>query len=60
MAEIPIIAREKTDQKVEICTPAWLDDIIVITPKRSRKMFEVRRAGYRTSETSEFVQNNTN
>ena len=31
LADIPTIFQEKTDRTLEYCTPAWLDDIIVVT-----------------------------
>ena len=31
LADIPTIFQEKIDRTLEYCTPAWLDDIIVVT-----------------------------
>ena len=31
LADIPTIFEEKIDRTLEHCTPAWLDDIIVVT-----------------------------
>ena len=66
LADIPTIFQEKIDRKLEYCTPAWLDDIIVVTrgdrKDHEKKLFDVLKklenAGYRASEKkSEFFQN---
>ena len=31
LADIPTIFQEKIDRTLEYCTPAWLDDIIIVT-----------------------------
>ena len=66
LVDIPTIFREKIDRTLEYCTPAWLDDIIVVT-RGDRKdhekiLFDVLKklenVGYRASEKkSEFFQN---
>ena len=66
LADIPTIFQEKIDRTLEYCTPAWLDDIIVVTrgdqKDQKKKLFDVLKkledAGYRASEKkSEFFQN---
>ena len=66
LADIPTIFREKIDRILEYCTPAWLDDIIVVTrgdqKDHEKKLFDVLRklenAGYRANEKkSELSQN---
>ena len=66
LADIPTIFQEKIDRTLEYCTPAWLDDIIVVTrgdrKDNEKKLFDVLKkledAGYRASEKkSEFFQN---
>ena len=66
LADIPTIFQEKVDRTLEYCTPAWLDDIIVVTrgdrKDHEKKLFDVLKklenAGYRASEKkSEFFQN---
>ena len=66
LADIPRIFKEKIDRTLEYCTPAWLDDIIVVTREdrkdHEKKLFDVMRklenAGYRANEKkSEFFQN---
>ena len=66
LADIPTIFEEKIDRTLEYCTPAWLDDTIVVTrgdrKDHEKKMFDVLKklenAGYRASEKkSEFFQN---
>ena len=66
LADIPTIFQEKIDRTLEYCTPAWLDDIIVVTrgdrKDHEKKLFDVLKkledAGYRASEKkSEFFQN---
>ena len=63
LADIPTIFQEKIDRNLEYCTPAWLDDIIVVTrgdrKEHEKKLFDVLKklkdAGYRASERkSEF------
>ena len=66
LADIPTIFQEKIDRTLEYSTPAWLDDIIVVT-RGDRKeneniLFDVLKkledAGYRASEKkSEFLLN---
>ena len=45
LADIPTIFQEIIDRTVEYCTPAWLDDIIVVTrgskQDREKKFFDV-------------------
>ena len=58
LADIPTNFREKIHRTLEYCTPAWLDDIIVVTrgdrKNHEKKLFDVLRkfenAGYRASE----------
>ena len=58
LADIPTIFQEKIDRTLEYCTPAWLDDIIVVTrgdrKDHEKKLFDVLKklenAGYRASE----------
>ena len=66
LADIPTIFQEKNNRTLEYCTPAWLDDIIVVTrgdrKDHEKKLFDVLKkledAGYRASEKkSEFFQN---
>ena len=66
LADIPTIVQEKIDRTLEYCTPARLDDIIVVTrgdrKDHEKKLFDVLKklgnAGYRASEKkSEFFQN---
>ena len=68
LADIPTIFQEKIDRTLEYSTPAWLDDIIVVTrgdrTEHEKKLFDVLKklqdAGYRTSERkSEFFLNKT-
>ena len=68
LADIPTIFQEKIDRTLEYSTPAWLDDIIVVTrgdrTEHEKKLFDVLRklqdAGYRASERkSEFFLNKT-
>ena len=65
LADIPTIFQEKIDRTLEYCTPAWLDDNIVVTrgdrKDHEKKLFDVLKklenAGYRASEKkSEFSQ----
>ena len=57
LADIPTIFQKKIDRTLEYCTPAWLDDIIVVTrgdrKDHEKKLFDVLRkfenAGYRAS-----------
>ena len=69
MADIPTIFQEKIDRTLGYCTPAWLDDIIVVTrgnkQDHEKKLFEIlnklEKAGYRASKKkSEFFMNRTN
>ena len=66
LVDIPTIFQKKIDRTLEYCTPAWLDDIIVVTrgdrKDHEKKLFDVLKklenAGYRASEKkSEFFQN---
>ena len=58
LADIPTIFQEKTDRTLEYSTPAWLDDIIVVTrgkkQEHEKKLFDVlfklEKAGYRASK----------
>ena len=68
LADIPTIFQEKIDRTLEYSTPAWLDDIIVVTrgdrKEHEKKLFDVLKkledAGYRASEQkSEFFLNST-
>ena len=68
LADIPTIFQEKIDRTLEYSTPAWLDDIIVVTrgsrKEHEKKLFEILKklenAGYRASERkSEFFLNKT-
>ena len=68
LADIPTIFQEKIDRTLEYSTPAWLDDIIIVTrgdrTEHEKKLFDVLRelqdAGYRASERkSEFFLNKT-
>ena len=66
LADIPTIFQEKIDRTLEYCTPAWLDDIIVVTrgnkQDHEKKLFDVlnklEKAGYRASKKkSDFFMN---
>ena len=66
LADIPTVFQEKIDRTLEYCTPAWLDDIIVVTRGNKQdhetKLFDVlnklEKAGYRASKKkSEFFMN---
>ena len=68
LADIPTIFQEKIDRTLGYCTPAWLDDIIVVTrgnkQDHEKKLFEIlnklEEAGYRASKKkSEFFMNRT-
>ena len=68
LADIPTVFQEKIDRTLEYSTPAWLDDITVVTRgdriEHEKKLFDVLRklqdAGYRASERkSEFFLNKT-
>ena len=68
LADIPTIFQEKIDRTLEYCTPAWLDDIIVVTrgskQDHEKKLFDVlnkfEKAGYRASKRkSKFLINQT-
>ena len=58
LANIPTIFQEKIDRTREYCTPAWLDDIIVVPrgsrQDRKKKQFDVlnklEKAGYRAGK----------
>ena len=63
LADIPTIFQEKIDRTLEYSTPAWLDDIIVVTrgnkQEHGKKLIDVlsklEKAGYRASKRkSEF------
>ena len=45
LADIPTIFQEKIDRTLEYCTPAWLDDIIVVArgnkQDHEKKLFDV-------------------
>ena len=65
LTDIRTIFQEKFDRTLEYLTPAWLDDIIVVTrgnrEDREKKLFDVQfyqtYAGYRASKKSEFFKN---
>ena len=68
LADIPTIFQEKIDRTLEYCTPAWLDDIIVVTrgnkQDHEKKLFDIlnklEKAGYRASKRHfEFFINRT-
>ena len=68
LADNPTIFKEKIDRTIEYCTPAWLDDIIVVTcgnkQDNEKKIFDtlikLEKAGYRASKRiSEFFKNRT-
>ena len=68
LADIPTIFQEKIDRTLEYSTPAWLDDIIVVTrgdrKEHEKKLFDVSKklevAGYQASERkSEFFLKST-
>ena len=68
LANIPTIFQEEIDRTLEYCTPAWLDDIIVVTrgskQDHEKKLFDVldklEKAGYRASKKkSEFFMKET-
>ena len=68
LADIPTIFREKIDRTLKYSTPAWLDDIIVVTrgdrKEHEKKSFDVLKkledACYRASERkSEFFLKST-
>ena len=58
LADIPTIFQEKIDRTLEYSTPAWLDDIIVVTrgnkQEHEKKLFDIlsklEKAGYRASK----------
>ena len=67
-ADIPTIFQEKIDRTLGYCTPAWLDDIIIVTrgnkQDHEKKLFDVlnklEKAGYRASKKkSEFFMKQT-
>ena len=68
LADIPTIFQEKIERTIESCTPAWLDDIIVVIrgskQEHAKKLFDVlnklEKGGYRASKKkSEFFMNKT-
>ena len=68
LAGIPTIFQEKIDRTLGYCTPAWLDDIIMVTrgnkQDHEKKLFEIlnklEKAGYRANKKkSEFFMNRT-
>ena len=68
MANIPTIVQEKIDCTLGYCTPAWIDDIIVVTrgnkQDHEKKLFDIlnklEKAGYRASKKKfEFFMNRT-
>ena len=68
LADIPTNFQEKLDRTLEYCTPAWLDDIIIVTrgskQDHEKKLFDVldklEKAGYRASKKkSEFFMKET-
>ena len=68
LADIPTIFQEKIDPTLEYSTPAWPDDIIVVTrgnkQEHEKKLFDVlsklQKAGYRASKRkSEFFLKRT-
>ena len=68
LADMPTIFQEKIDRTLEYCTPAWLDDIIIVTrgskQDHEKKLFDVldklEKAGYRASKKkSEFFMKET-
>ena len=58
LADIPTISQEKIARTLEYSSPAWLDDIIVVTrgnkQEHEKKLFDVlsklEKAGYRASK----------
>ena len=58
LADVATIFQEKIDRTLEYSTPAWLDDIIVVTQgdrkEHEKKLFDILKklenAGYRASE----------
>ena len=67
LADIPTIFQEKIDRTLEYWTPAWLDDIIVVSrgskQNHEKKLFDVlnklEKAGYQSKRKSEFFINQT-
>ena len=68
LADISTIFQEKIDRTLEYSTPAWLDDIVVVTrgnkQEQGKKLFDVlsklEKAGYRASKRkSEFFLKQT-
>ena len=66
LADIRTIFQEKIDRTLEYCTPAWLDDIVVVTrgnkQDHEKKLFDIpnklEKTGYRASKgKSEFFMN---
>ena len=69
LADILTIFQEKIDRTLDYCTPAWLDDLIVVTrgskQDHEKKLFDIlnklEKAGYRASKKkSELFMNETN
>ena len=66
LSAMPTIFQESIDRTPEYCTPAWLDDIIVVTrgnkQDREKKLFDVlnklEKAGYRASKKKSKFFNN--
>ena len=58
LADIPTIFQVKIDRTLEYCTPAWLDDIIIVTrgskQDHEKKWFDIldklEKAGYRATK----------
>ena len=68
LADIPTKFQEKIDRTLGYCTPAWLDDIIIVTrgnkQDHEKKLFDVlnklEKTGYRASKTkSKFFMKQT-
>ena len=68
LADIPTIFKEKIDRTLGYCTPAWLDDIIIVKrgskQDHEKKLFDVlnklEKAGYQASKKkSEFFMKQT-
>ena len=69
LADILTIFQEKIDRTLDYCTPAWLEDLIVVTrgskQDHEKKLFDIlnklEKAGYRASKKkSELFMNETN
>ena len=58
LADIPTIFQENIDRTLEYSTPAWLNDIIIVTrgskQEHEKKLFDILnkldKAGYRASK----------